>query len=136
MRRIMEQLLKQLIGELQTFRGEVNARLDGFERGQAETNTRLVGLEEGQAKMNERLDSLERGQAKTNERLDSLEQGQADIKEIMKHNFTLQTENFTQIRKEIRIKNQSVQADVNLLFEEKEGIKRQVNRIEHSLGIK
>ncbi|HHY21834.1 MAG TPA: hypothetical protein GX525_08120 [Bacilli bacterium] len=106
----------------------MKVRLDGLEEGQSEMKVRLDGLEEGQSEMKVHLGKIEI-------RLDSLEQGQAEIKEIMKHNFTLQTENFTQIRKDIRIKNQSVQADINLLFEEKEVIKRKVNKIEHSLGI-
>ena len=44
------------------------------------------------------------------------------------------TENFTEIRKDIRDKNQSTQADVDLLFREVEGLKRQTNKIEQRLS--
>ena len=69
-----------------------------------------------------------------NERLDRLEKGQEEIKDTFRHNAALMTENFTDIRKDLRTRNQDIQADVDLLFKEIEVIKRQAYKIEHRLG--
>ena len=69
-----------------------------------------------------------------NERFDRVEKGQEEIKEAFRHNATLMTENFTDIRRDLRTKNQDNQADIDLLFKEVEGIKRKANKIEQRLS--
>ena len=54
--------------------------------------------------------------------------------DLFEKNAILMTEKFTEIRKDIRVKNQSTQADVDLLFREVEGLKRQTNKIEKRLS--
>ncbi|WP_368652229.1 hypothetical protein AB4Y30_10730 [Ornithinibacillus sp. 4-3] len=68
-----------------------------------------------------------------NDRFDGLEEGQERLENALKHNMTLMTENFTNIRKDIRIKIQDTQSDVDLLFKEVEGLKRKTNKIEQKL---
>jgi len=102
----MEELLKQLMVELKEFRSDVDEKFAGVDK---------------------QLDSI-------NKRFDSVEKGQEEIKATIRHSITLPTENFTEIRKDIRDKNHSTQADVDLLFREVEVLKRQTNKIEQRLS--
>ncbi|WP_035099953.1 hypothetical protein [Aneurinibacillus terranovensis] len=63
-----------------------------------------------------------------------LEQGQVIIKEAINHNTALLTENFTNIRKDLRTVTNDIKADVNLLFKEVESVKRHTNRLEQRVG--
>lgn len=66
--------------------------------------------------------------------VNDLKTGQQEIKDALKHTATLLIVNFTEIRKDIRAKHEDIQADVNLLFKEVEGVKRQAHKIEKRLG--
>ncbi|HSI67788.1 MAG TPA: hypothetical protein VK947_10250 [Planococcus sp. (in: firmicutes)] len=85
----MEELLKQMLGELRDFRVE------------------------------------------TNDKLEKLEAGQKEIKELLKHNSALTTENLTEIRQDSRTKFRDVHADVDLLFKEVEAVKRHANKMDY-----
>jgi hypothetical protein len=69
------------------------------------------------------MDNVEKGQ-------EELKSGQIEIKELVKHTTTLMTENFTDIREEMKALAFDVNADVDLLFKEAGEVKRKVNRLE------
>ncbi|MGQ7277873.1 hypothetical protein ACT91Q_07860, partial [Brevibacillus thermoruber] len=66
---------------------------------------------------------------------EQLKKGQEELKESIKHYAILLTENFTSIRTDLRKNHMDVQADVNLLFKEVEGIKRHTHKIEQRIGM-
>ncbi len=84
--------------------------------------------------MKQMMAELKEFRSDVNEKLARLELGQEGLKESLRHNAILMTENFTEIRKDIRDKNHSTQADVDLLFREVESLKRQTNKIEQRLS--
>lgn len=83
----MEKLLKQIADEMRDFRQDVN----------------------------ERFNRIESGQVEAIERFNRLESGQEEIKELIKHNTTLLTENLTNFRIDIRKKHTDVQTGQRLL---------------------
>ena len=158
----MEELLKQVITELQGFRKEVNERFDGVDEKFAQVDDRFTQVDKRFDVMDvkftqvdkrfdvmdvrfeqidERFDSVDKhfdGVDQrfdgVDQRLDQLEQGQIEIKDTIRHSATLMTENFTAIRQEIREKIVDTQADVNLLFKEVEGLKRQTFKLEQRIS--
>lgn len=116
----MEEVLKQVLSELQGLRNEVNERFDNVDK-------RLES-------MDNRFDNVDKRLENMDNRFDRLDQGQEELKELIKHTTTLMTENFTNIRKEIRVKGQDTQADIDLLFKEVEDVKRRTNKLEQKLN--
>jgi septation ring formation regulator EzrA len=80
------------------------------------------------------LKELKQGQEELRKDVKELKQGQEEIKGTLRHNMTLISDNFTIIRKDIRTVTNDIKADVDLLFKEVEGAKRQANKIEQRLG--
>lgn len=137
----MEELLKQIVGELQDFRNEVNEKFSGvdhrFDRVDErfiEVDHRFDRVDEKFTEVDHRFDRVDEKFTEVDHRFDHLEKGQAEIKDVIRHSATLMTENLTDIRKDMRLKHQGTEADIDLLFREVEGLKRQTNKIEQRLS--
>lgn len=63
-----------------------------------------------------------------------LQEDVKDLSNLMKHQTALLTENFTDIRKELRSSTRDIRSDVDLLFVEVETLKRKTHKIENSLS--
>jgi prefoldin subunit 5 len=84
--------------------------------------------------MKQMMSELKEFKSDVNEKFARLELGHEKLKESFQHNAIVMTESFTAIRKDIREKNHSIEADINLLFKEVESLKRQINKIEQRLS--
>ena len=133
----MEELLKQIVGELQDFRNEVNEKFSGvdhrFDRVDekfTEVDQRFDRVDRKFTEVDHRFDRVDEKFIAVDQHFDHLEKGQEEIKDVIRHSTTWMTENLTDIRKDIRLKHQSTEADIDLLFREVEGLKRQTNKIE------
>ena len=140
--------MKQLMDEMRGFRNEVNGRFnemngrfDDVDNRFIQVNERFNEVDNRFTEVNERFNEVDNRFNKVdiqfnevNGRLTRLEKGQEEIIEVFKHNATLMIENFTDIRKDLRTKHIDVQADVDLLFKEVEGLKRQTHKIEQRIG--
>jgi len=145
----MEELLKQMMSEMVALRNEMNSRFDGVDKRFDDVDGRLNSMDKRFDDVDGRLNSMDKrfddvdGRLismdkrfdKVDGRLDKLEEGQVEIKNLIKHHTTLFSENFTDIRKEMRIQNQETKSDINLLFKEVETLKRKTNKIEQRLGL-
>ena len=151
----MEELLKQVITELQGFRKEVNERFDGVDEKFAQVDDRFTQVDKRFdvmdvkfeqvdkrfdvmdikfERVDKRFDNVDQRFDGVDQRLDQLEQGQTEIKDTIRHSATLMTENFTAIRKEMREEIVDTQTDVDLLFKEVEGLKRQTFKLEQRIS--
>lgn len=104
-----------------------------METWQETADARFDGIAAWQEKADTRFEHLEDGQREASQRFDRIDDNMADVKKILRHHTTLMIENFTDIRKDMRITNQETQADINLLFTEVEDIKRKTNKIEQKI---
>jgi hypothetical protein len=84
----MEEKINEILSVLQ----KTNGRLENIENGQ-------MALTKGQKELSSKMESVEKGQIELSCRM---EEGHNEIKEMIKHNTTLMTENFTYIRKDMR----------------------------------
>jgi hypothetical protein len=148
----MEELLKEFMKEMREFRSEVNQRLDTLEDFRTKVNQRFDGVDKQFATfnrqfaaVNQRFNNMESDnlsfRTEVNQQFKGLKEdvcvlksGQEDIKDILRHNTALLTENFTDIGIDLIKKNSDMKSDIDLLFREVEDVKRETNKIKQKLG--
>nr|WP_263326456.1 hypothetical protein [Neobacillus sp. Marseille-Q6967] len=129
----MEEKLNNILSELQRTNNQLGSLASGqkeliksqknfsilvenVERSKAE-------LVNGQKELITRSENLEKGQ-------EGIMSGFNEIKDLIKHNTTLMTENVTYIRKDMKTLAFDVNSDIELLFKEMAQVKRKVNKLE------
>jgi hypothetical protein len=105
----MEQILKQILGKMNNLEEGQKSLQERFEAGQEDLLMKYDNLEVGQKSLLmmqkilvENQKSLENRLERVEKKIDHLELGQQEIKETLKHNMTLITENLTGIRQDMR----------------------------------
>jgi hypothetical protein len=105
----MEQILKQILGKLNNLEEGQKSLQERFEADQEDLLMKYDNLEVGQKSLLmmqkilvENQKSFENRLERVEKKIDHLELGQQEIKETLKHNMTLFTENITAIRQDMR----------------------------------
>jgi len=114
---------------------DVDGRLNSMDKRFDDVDGRLNSIDKRFNDVDSRLIGMDKRFDKVDSRLGKIEEGQLEIKNLIKHHTALFSENFTDIRKEMRIQNQETKSDINLLFKEVETLKRKTNKIEQRLGL-
>jgi archaellum component FlaC len=132
---------KRLDGMDKRFDG-VDKRLDGMDKRFDQVNKQFKGVDKRFDQVDKRFKEVDKRFDRVDDRfngvgqsLGNLEKGQEEIKDMLKHNTTLLTENFTTIRQDLRKHKSETDADINLLFKKTENNERDIEKIKKRLNI-
>ncbi|EIJ78283.1 hypothetical protein PB1_12004 [Bacillus methanolicus PB1] len=118
-----KEILGEILKDLQSMKTDFDELKQGqnkLEQGQIELKSDFAELKEGQHRLEKGYIELKSDVAQLKDGQLRLEQGQNEIKDTLKHFATLTIENFTNIRKELRMAVNEIKSDV-------EDIKQQTN---------
>ena len=133
------QRLEQGFGRLEEGQSEANKRIDLMDKrideGFKNVDERFNAVDERFDAVDKSFDAVDNRFDAVEGRLGNLEKGQDELKEMIKHSTTLLTENFTNIRQDLRRSKSETDSDINLLFGKTERHERDIAKIKQKLKL-